>query len=260
VQRAIATKGPLSNSRQNRALDAASSRQIRKGSTDLVRRRCRKFESSWERKKLEDWRAIGIRNSVAVPGTARTARAETSGLVGRDQQVRWDRALCDDAAGIGDWRSGSMSIIFQVLSARAGGRLSRLRSLCPACRSKGGSIRVTSEDHQDAEARSVGGALGADRRRSACPDCTRCGRRWFGYALVPEWNTHKPGGSGRLHANCSANRVGRVHAHRALRDSWSRRFDGSRMVEVVNISHALKALSGRELEARTVGRHAPDDV
>ena len=31
----------------------------------------------------------------------------------------------------------------------------------------------------------------------------RCGSDvgWFGYAIIPEWNTHKPGRRGNLHAN-----------------------------------------------------------
>jgi hypothetical protein len=159
-----------------------------------------------------------------------------------------------------NWRSDKhVELLFECFG-RARRKVKQLRSLCPSCRS---NWKIDPEceamNHRGAEASECRRCwVRTARKKRNCPDCARGqAAGWFGYTLVPEWNTHKAGGRGRLHANLLSDIAWGEFTRPELSAllEWTGFGWSCRMVDVVNVSHALKELSARELYARMRGRH-----
>jgi len=175
--------------------------------------------------------------------------------------------------GFQDWRSPEHVDLLYDSLRRARRQLKRIRAICPRHRS------IWRVDPECAN-KNLHGARASEcrrcwaatvRRGRNCADChAACGDRredprhrcgsdvgWFGYAIIPAWNTHKPGRRGNLHANLLSDIAWGEFTRPELSAILERAGFGwaCKMVRVADISHALKALTTRELEARMLGGH-----
>lgn len=253
--------GEVLHDDRRRAVDAAQIRAIQEALSDVIAVRCRKSTLILGREEL----ATGKRSHVNLPCGSLYC-PDCAPL----KKSAWDRALnkykwqtvlyATMRPGLQDWRRPEHVDHLFASFARFRRKVKHLRSLCPSCRA---NCRASCDDCE-LHGRDRGGLLVCDRcwvktarRRRNCPDCKRGAvSGWFGYAVVPEWNTHKPGRRGKLHANILSDVVWGEFTRSELSAILEHAGFGwaCKMVRVVDVSHALKELSARQLEAHMLGR------
>ena len=264
LARILATKerrGHFLTGDQRRALDAAEVAEVQEELADLVPVCCRNSRLFLGKEKI-DTGARSYSNlrcsSWYCPDCAPPKQAAWSAALNK---YGWRTVLyVTMRPEFGDWRSAEhVDRLFKSFG-RARRKVKHLRSLCPACRSIWKvNAECEAKDHHGAEASECRRCwVRTARKQRDCPDCTRGqAAGCFGYALVPEWNTHKLGGRGRLHANLLSDIAWGEFTRPELSAilEWAGFGWSARMVDIVNISHALKSVSVRELEERMHGRH-----
>jgi hypothetical protein len=267
-----AAAGEVMHRDRHRVRDAHQVALIQEEFSDFIPRRCRN-SSLFLLKRDRETGARSHRNlpcgSLYCPDCSPQKKAAWSRAL---EKYGWRTVLyITMRPGFQDWRNdGHVALLFEsMLKARR--LLKRIRAICPKHRAE---WRVDPEckrkNHYGADAAECRRCWAATVRRGRnCIDChASCGDRradphhrcgsdagWFGYANVPEWNTHKPGARGNLHADLLSDIALGEFTRPELSAILERAGFGwaCKMVPVADISHALKALTTRRLEARMLG-------